>query len=135
MNALEIGEKLKIKVLSIGPENVVWLNVGRTDHIVDREHVKIFKNNIFAARAVCVRTNFKKSAWKLYRVVNPQFLNMNTDLNLTSIPMKDIAWEYLEKPFLHYRKIAVDFAIKNTRQRKHDEPFLHTHNLDPLTLQ
>ncbi len=134
-NSLEIGERLKVRLTSIGPENVIWMNVGRTDHIVDREHVKIYKGDIFAARAISVRVNYNRSAWKVYRVVNPELINMNEGLTIKSIPVKDIAWEYLEKPLLHYRKIAVDFAIKDTRQRKHDEPFLRTHNLDPSTLQ
>lgn len=133
--SLEIGEKATFKILSIASENVLWINKGRIDHIVDREHVKIFYKGKFAARAINVRTNYQKSAWKLYRVVNPHLITKGNKLELKAIPIKDFAWEYLDKPLLHYRKIAVEFANKNIDLRKSDEDFLYKHKLDPKTLR
>jgi len=133
--SLEINEEQNFKILSIGPENVVWIDLGRIDHIVDREHIKIFKDGKFAARAINVRVNYQKSAWKLYRVVNPELLTIKNSLRLKAIPIQDIAWEYFDKPLLHYRKIAVEFTNENIDRKKRDSQFLRTHNLDPKTLQ
>jgi hypothetical protein len=127
--ALEISEKLNLKIIKILPKNIVQINLGTKDQIEINEQVKFYQDDEFLARGLCLKASLDHSFWKLYRVVSPKEFNVNNEkINLKAIPMRDVPWEYIEQPLEQYQNIISEYAP----DKKEDKTRAETLNAETI---
>ena len=83
------GEELIVRVLGVKkdetitlkypslpqPLTIVLLNIGTSDGINEKHHIKMFANNKFVGRAVCISKTLFRSKWLVYKLFSPELLN------------------------------------------------------------
>ncbi len=87
--ALGINERLEIKCLGYLPEeNVALLNRGLADDVVKNEHIQLFYNDKFLARAYSLQVDTHRSVWLIYQIVNEGPLNEKGELKARRLPAR-----------------------------------------------
>ncbi len=88
--ALEIDEKLTLRILKISKsKKTILINRGIEDGLNKGDHAKFYLTSGLVARGVIVEISPTRSAWSLYRHINPQYLATSKVMNLKiSNPMK-----------------------------------------------
>lgn len=86
---------MKTQILKIYNKNVIILNRGFEDAIFQGDHIKVTSDDGFIARGICLRTTALTSHWKVYRVVRPQLVSMDTEYKMRSINQSEIPEDYL----------------------------------------
>lgn len=88
--ALTLNEELNTQILKIYPQDIVALNRGAEDGVVEQDHIKLMNGGTFIGRGLCFKTTKKNSYWKFYRVQNAKKLNLQDSYKLISINLSDV---------------------------------------------
>ncbi len=88
--ALDIGEKLDVKILRVLPNKTVVISRGAEDYINFNEHIKLKIGDKFIARGIVVQVNMQLAYVKLYRIANPDYINTDRDYTLHSINTSEV---------------------------------------------
>jgi hypothetical protein len=88
--ALELNDKLTVKILKTYDENFLVLNRGLEDGIEVKDHAKITGDDGFIARGICVKTGLMTSHWKIYRVVHPELVSKDNTYIMRSLKTSPI---------------------------------------------
>lgn len=83
--SLITDEVLLVEIISIPMTQTLIINRGFEDDIVSGDHAKFTNSTGFVARAYCLESNGKFSAWKLYRVIGAEQLKLNKKILLNSL--------------------------------------------------
>ena len=101
--SLDMNERMSSQILKVYPKNVFVINRGLEDGVRVDEHIKLTSQDGFIARGLCIKTSLRYSLIKIYRVVRPELVSMDTHYTLHSIKQSEIA--------PHIRKLkAFDFT-------------------------
>lgn len=139
-HALVTNETIQGKVLKAYPKNFLVINRGLEDGIFHNEHIKITNQQGYIARALCVKPQLRLATCKVYRVVNPQLLSLDSDYIIKSINQSrlpgDIS-QLLNKNFkenfneLTDKDLDKNLAVQNQRIANFDL----ANDFDPNTLK
>ncbi|MFZ4713557.1 MAG: outer membrane protein [Bacteriovoracaceae bacterium] len=81
--ALEIDEKLTLRVLKLSDtKKTMLINRGVEDGLAEGDHAKFFITTGVVARGVLVKVSPTRSVWSIYRLVNPELINLDGVMNL-----------------------------------------------------
>ncbi len=79
--ALGINEKLEIKALGYLPEEkLALLNRGLADDVAKNEHLQLFYNDKFVARAYAVQVDTHRSIWLIYQIISERPFTEKADM-------------------------------------------------------
>lgn len=111
--ALVTGDIMKGKVLKAYKGNYLILNRGIEDGIFKGEHIKITNKQGYVARAICIKPRLLISHCKVYRVVNPELLSLDSDYKLSSIKQSEIPKDLNFLRDINYDDRFNDFTDKD----------------------
>ncbi|MBI2521223.1 MAG: hypothetical protein HYV97_12420 [Bdellovibrio sp.] len=87
--ALGINEHVDVRSLGYLPnENVVLLNRGLADDVVKNEHIQLFYNDKFIARAYSLQVDTHRSIWLIYQIANEGPLTEKAELKARRLPLR-----------------------------------------------
>lgn len=89
--SLDMNESMSSQILKVYPKNVFVINRGLEDGVKVDEHIKLTSTDGFIARGLCIKTSLRYSLIKIYRVVRPELVSMDTHYTLHSIKQSEIA--------------------------------------------
>jgi len=90
VSALITSDEMKTNILKIYDKNVLVLNRGLEDGIFKGDHIKMTNDEGFIARGICLKTSLTLSHWKIYRVVRPELVGMDSTYTLHSMNQSEI---------------------------------------------
>ncbi len=111
--ALVYGDKMKGKILKSYSQNYLVLNRGIEDGIFKGEHVKITNKQGYVSRAICIKPRMLISHCKVYRVVNPDLMSMDSEYIISSIKQSEIPKDLNFLKEIDYSKRYNDFTDKD----------------------
>ena len=88
--ALDIDEKLTLRILKLSKtKKTILINRGVEDGLKVGDHAKFYLTTGMIARGVVVKTSPARSAWSLYRLIDPSLLVKDKVVNLkVATPIK-----------------------------------------------
>jgi hypothetical protein len=94
---LHPNEKLSnVRMLAIYPKNIVVLNRGVEDGVSVGNHAKLLTSEGYAARAICLKTGMLTSHWRIYRIVESEYISKDYTYSLHGIETSE-APEFVNK--------------------------------------
>ncbi len=108
--SLGLKEDLLAVVIKVYPENIVALSRGVEDGVDFHDHIKISRDSLFVARAVCIKTLPKVSFWKVYRTTKGA-IQASNQYKITGIPLSEVRPAVLRE----ITSIKLDFLNNETQ--------------------
>ncbi len=101
--ALITSDQMQTHILKIYDKNVLVLDRGLEDGVFKGDHIKMTNQEGFIARGICLQSSLTLSHWKIYRVIRPELVSMDSTYLLHSINQSEVP-----KSLKGYRE--VDFS-------------------------
>lgn len=85
--ALEVDEKLTSRIVKVSEsKKTVMINRGTEDGLVEGDHAKFIVTAGIVARGVCVKVSPTRSVWSVYRLVNADFIVIDSVMSIKITP-------------------------------------------------
>ncbi len=108
--ALESSDQFSTQILKMYNKNILVLNRGLEDGIFKKDHIKLTNQEGFIARGICIKTTLLTSHWKIYRVVRPQLVSMDSLYTLNAINQSEIPADLIKYSKVDFTRYFKDFG-------------------------